>query len=97
MHVTNKTSRVCLFVCFLQVASRDEKDASRLSSHLTQLETTQEDLQRRLKMAEEELQNEGAKVAQLEGEIITIDIVREGMQKELEKVEYAGCSVCVWF
>ena len=49
-------------------------------------------------MAGEALQQERSKVKQLEGEVVTVDIVREGMGKELEKVGFVGCvsvEVCV--
>lgn len=45
-------------------------------------------LQTRLTELEEELENERSKVKQLEGELVTTAVVKEGMEKDAEKVLY---------
>ena len=51
-----------------------------------QLELERSTLQQHLGDAQEDLKQERSKVTQLEGELVTVDVVKEGMYRELEKV-----------
>ena len=65
-----------------------ESQLSEISSRLSELESTGDRQQRKLAQALETLQQERSKVQKLEAELATLDIVKEGLGNELEKVYY---------
>lgn len=59
---------------------------TQMSSRISELELTCDRRQSKLAKVEESLLQERSKVQQLEGELATLDIVKEGLGKELDKV-----------
>ena len=59
---------------------------TQMSSQISKLELTCDRRQSKLAKVEESLLQERSKVQQLEGELATLDIVKEGLGKELDKV-----------
>ena len=81
----------------MQGASSHGHNSSDWTSLLQQLEQEKAELREELREAGEALQQERSKVKQLEGEVVAVDIVREGVGKELEKVCFVGrVCVCVY-
>ncbi len=72
--------------CLLQNVSRQQKESSSLSARLLELESEQASLQQQLSEVEEACGQERSKVSQLEGELISVDMVKDGMSRRLEKV-----------
>ncbi len=72
--------------CLLQNVSRQQKESSCLSARLLELESEQASLQQQLSEVEEACGQERSKVSQLEGELISVDMVKDGMSRRLEKV-----------
>ena len=59
---------------------------TQMSSQISELELICDRRQSKLAQVEESLLQERSKVQQLEGELATIDIIKEGLGKELDKV-----------
>lgn len=80
------------FVCYhaslhvLQTVSSQVSQLTQMSSQISDMESTCDRRQRKLAQVEESLLQERSKVQQLEAELSTLDIVKEGFGKELDKV-----------
>lgn len=72
----------------LQTVSIQASQLTQLSSQIRDLESTCDRRQSKLAQIEETLLQERSKVQQLEGELATLDIVKEGLGKELDKVHF---------
>jgi hypothetical protein len=59
-----------------------------MSSRINDFQSTSDRRQSKLAQVEESLLQERSKVQQLEGELATMDIVKEGLGKELDKVHF---------
>ena len=70
----------------LQTVSSQASQLAQISSQISDLESTCDRRQSKLAQVEESLLQERSKVQQLEAELATLDIVKEGLGKELNKV-----------
>ena len=70
----------------MQTVSSQASQLTQMSSQIGDLESTCDRRQRKLAQVEESLLQEWSKVQQLEGELATLDIVKEGLGKEVDKV-----------
>ncbi len=59
-----------------------------MSSRINDFQSTCDRRQSKLAQVEESLLQERSKVQQLEGELATLDIIKEGLGKELDKVHF---------
>ena len=73
-------------ISFLQSVLSQGSQLTQMSSQISELELACDRRQSKLAQVEESLLQERSKVQQLEGELATIDIVKEGLGKELDKV-----------
>lgn len=70
----------------MQTVSSQASQLTQMSSQISDLESTCDRRQSKLAQVEESLLQERSKVQQLEGELATLDIVKEGLGKEVDKV-----------
>ena len=63
-----------------------ESQFSEISSRLRELESTGDRQQRKLAQMQEALQQERSKVQNLEAELAILDVVKEGLGNDLDKV-----------
>ena len=70
----------------LQTVSNQANQLTKMSSQISDLESTSDRRQGKLAQVEETLVQERSKVQQLEAELATLDIVKEGLGNELDKV-----------
>ena len=73
-------------MCYLQRVSALNEDLTEQSSHAAQLESTCETLKKQVSTTEVSIDQESSKVKQLEAELMTADVMREGLSREVEKV-----------
>ena len=74
------------YTTLVQTTSSQADQLAQTLSNIRDLESACERRQRKLAHAEEELAQERSKVQQLEAELATSDIVKEGLGSELDKV-----------
>ena len=72
----------------LQTVLSQASQLTQMSSQISELESACDRRQSKLAKVEESLLQERSKVQQLEGELATMDIVKEGLGKELDKVHF---------
>ena len=78
---------LCTYLlCILQTMSNQASRLTQMSSQIRDLESSCDRRQRKLAQVEETLMQERSKVQQLEAELATLDIVKEGLGNELDKV-----------
>ena len=70
----------------LQDVSKREEEVSVQTSQIHQLQSEQRRLQEDLVQVSEALEQERATVKQLDGELVTVNLVKQGMNSEIEKV-----------
>ncbi len=65
-------------------------------SRLHQFEAERGRLEQGLSEAEEALHRERSKVGQLEGELVSVDMVKEGLSRQVEKVSAHSLTTFAW-
>lgn len=73
-------------VCLFQNVSRQQEKSVSLNTRLHRLEAECGRLQQQVSEAEEVLGQERSRVGQLEGELVSMDMVKDGLSREVEKV-----------
>ena len=87
--------RVCVCVCdahshLIQNLSKMEKEAVASSGLVEELQTRCSGLCSQLSETQERLDTENTCIARLQGECTALGVVREGMDKELDRVRASG-------
>ena len=75
----------------MQSVSKERRELASLGSRLQREEAECATLKHQLAEAQEAVDQERSKVAQLEGELVSLEMVKDGMSRELEKVGLGGC------
>ena len=83
-------NRTCILtncsLIILQDVSKREEEVAVQTSQIHQLQSEQRRLQEELVQVSEALEQERATVKQLDGELVTVNLVKQGMNSEIEKV-----------